>query len=92
MNFIKPELVILIPVIYLIGVAIKKSKVNDTLIPIILGAISVCLCALWIGSTSSFTIASDFMLALFTAIVQGILIAGASVYTNQFIKQSQKDE
>ena len=33
-EFIKPELLILIPVLYLIGMAIKKSEVKDKSIPL----------------------------------------------------------
>ena len=32
-NFIKPELLILIPVLYWIGYAVKRSKVADEWIP-----------------------------------------------------------
>ena len=31
-------------------------------------------------------------MAIFTAIVQGILVAGLSTYVNQLIKQTHKDE
>ena len=31
-------------------------------------------------------------MAIFTAIVQGILVAGLSTYVNQLIKQTTKDE
>ena len=44
--YIHSELLVLVPVMYFIGVALKKSKVKDRWIPLILGAISI---ALWIG-------------------------------------------
>ena len=47
-EYIKPELLVLIPVLYLIGVAVKKSKIADKFIPWILGGVSVALSALWI--------------------------------------------
>ena len=31
-------------------------------------------------------------MAIFTAIVQGILVAGLSIYVNQIIKQTNKEE
>ena len=34
----------------------------------------------------------EVLIAIFTAIVQGILVAGASVYINQLIKQNNKEE
>ena len=92
MEYIKPELLVLIPVLYLIGVAVKKSKVADKFIPWILGGVSVALSALYILATSFPASAADAALAVFTAITQGVLIAGASVYVNQLVKQTGKDE
>lgn len=91
-EYIKPELLVLIPVLYFLGAAIKKSKVSDKFIPWILGGVSVALSALWIFATSSIASAADVALAIFTAITQGVLLAGASVYANQLIKQTGKDE
>ena len=92
MDYIKPELLVLVPVLYLIGVAVKKSAVADKFIPWILGGVSVALSALWILATSFPATAADAALAVFTAITQGILIAGASVYVNQLVKQTGKEE
>lgn len=92
MEYIKPELLVLIPVLYLIGVAVKKSKVADKFIPWILGGVSVALSALWILANNFPATAADAALAVFTAFTQGVLIAGASVYANQLVKQTGKDE
>lgn len=91
-EFIKPELVILIPVIYLIGMGFKKSKVPDRFIPLILGGISILICALWVCVTSDIKGVKDFALIAFTSITQGVLTAGASVYINQLYVQSKKKE
>ena len=91
-DYIKPELLVLIPVLYLVGVAVKNSKIADKFIPWILGGVSVALSALWIFASSSITTAAEVALAIFTAVTQGILIAGASVYVNQLVKQTGKDE
>ena len=92
MEYIKPELLVLVPVLYLIGVAVKNSKVADKFIPWILGGVSVALSALWIFATSFPANAADAALAVFTAITQGVLLAGASVYANQLVKQTRKDK
>lgn len=89
-EFIKPELLILIPVLYLIGVGIKKSEFKDKFIPLILGIIAILLSGLYTFATSDINSGKKIALALFTAITQGILTAGASVYFNQLYKQSQK--
>lgn len=83
-NFISPELMILVPVLYFIGMGVKKSTlVPDKFIPIVLGACGVILSCLYVLGTSGFSI-----VGLFTAITQGILVAGGSVYVNQLIKQT----
>lgn len=92
MEYIKPELLVLVPVLYFIGTAIKKSKIADKFIPWILGGVSVALSALWIFATSFPADASEAAMVIFTAITQGVLIAGASVYVNQLVKQTGKDE
>ncbi len=91
-EFVKPEMLVLIPVLYLIGIAIKRSQITDKLIPWILGAISVVLCGLYIAATTQITGWQSGIMAIFTAITQGILIAGCSVYVNQLVKQSKKVE
>lgn len=91
-EFIKPELLILVPVLYIVGIGLKKSKISDTLIPVILGGIAVILSAAWVIATSDISTLKDVALALFISITQGILSAGASVYVNQLYVQSKKKD
>ena len=91
LNYIKPELLLLIPVLYFIGIALKKSKLRDTLIPLVLGLCGVALVMLWVLATSEIDGWQRLLLAVFTAVVQGILIAGCSVYANQLYKQLKAD-
>jgi len=93
MNFydcIKPDLLILLPVLYLIGVFLKKSALPDKWIPLVLGAAAVILALIRVFADTPVHSASDFFTALFTAITQGILIAGTDVYAHQIYKQSKK--
>lgn len=93
MNYIKPELSVLPVVLYFLGMALKNAQaVKDKNIPITLGAAGIILAALWVVSTSTITGWQSVMLALFTAIVQGVLAAGCSVYVNQIVKQKNKTE
>lgn len=89
-DYIKPELLVLIPVLYLVGVAIKKSNLNDRWIPIVLGAAGVVLAGLYIFATTDMSGGKDAVMAVFVALTQGILTAGASVYANQIYKQIAK--
>lgn len=90
-NYVKPELVVLSIVLYFIGMGIKKTeKIKDNYIPMILGVLGIALCAIWVMATSSFSSTNEIFAGIFTAIVQGVLVAGLSVYVNQMIKQANK--
>jgi hypothetical protein len=91
-KYIKSELLILVPVLYLVGLGLKKSKLLDKWIPLTLGITGIFLSAIWVTATSSIVTVQDTAAALFTIITQGILAAGASVYTNQLYVQSHKTE
>lgn len=91
-EFIKPELLILIPVLYIIGMALKKSKISNAYIPIILGATSVILSTAWVIAVSNISTLKDVAFALFVSVTQGILSAGTSVYFNQLYIQSKKKD
>lgn len=90
--YIKKELFILIPVLYVIGIGLKKSKIPDKKIPLIIGIIGIVLSAVWVTATSDIFDIKDAANALFTSMTQGILAAGASVYANQLIVQSKKEK
>lgn len=86
-ELVKPELAILIPVMWAIGYAIKNTqKIDDKYIPIILGVVSILLTALGLLAT----VESDLVTLLFAAITQGIIIAAVAVYGNQIVKQMSK--
>lgn len=90
-EFIKPELLVLIPVLYIIGLGFKKTTLlKDKFIPVALGLISIILTGLYIFATSDIAGVKEITMAIFTALTQGVLIAGASVYANQIYKQLQK--
>lgn len=90
-EFIKPELLVLVPVLYIIGVGFKKTYLlKDKFIPVALGIISIFLTGLYIFATTDMNGAKEITMAIFTALTQGVLLAGASVYANQLYKQLQK--
>ena len=91
-DYIKTELLILIPVLYFLGIGLKKSKLPNKWIPIILGVCSVVLSAIWVIATTNMSGIQEVASAMFTAVTQGILVAGASVYANQLYIQTKKDE
>lgn len=84
-EYIKPELLILIPVLYFIGAMLKKSKtISDNHIPLIIGVLGVILATIYVMATTS---PQSYLEAVFVGITQGILCSGCSVYANQIVKQ-----
>ena len=92
-NYVKPELIVVAIALYFVGMALKQAQaVKDKYIPLILGGISIAICAIYVFATCTLGTGQDVAMAIFTAITQGILIAGLSTYVNQIIKQTNKDE
>lgn len=85
-EFIKPELLALVPVLYIIGLMIKNTElIKDKFIPIILGTVGVVLSILYVMAVAPLSLTG-----LYTGITQGILVAGVAVYVNQLIVQTKK--
>lgn len=91
-EFIKPELLILIPVLFFAGEAIKKSKINNAAIPFILGVAGAVLSAIYLFASTNISGAQEVATAVFTALTQGVLVAAASVYGDQILKQATKSK
>lgn len=93
MNYVKPELIIVAVALYFLGMALKQAQnVKDKYIPLLLGGVSIVLCAIWVLATSEIGNGQQVAMAVFTAITQGILVAGLSTYVDQIKKQIHKDE
>lgn len=92
MEYVKPELLVLVPVLYILGAGLKKAaSVKDEAIPATLGGAGITLAALWlVGSTGPAADLPGWAMLVFTAIVQGLLCAGLAVYGNQLLKQAKK--
>lgn len=93
LEFVKPELLALVPVLYFLGHTLKQAEYfADKHIPAVLGLFGICMAALWVAGTSTLDTPQEILLAVFTALVQGIICAGLSVYCNQLIKQATKGD
>ena len=90
MSYIKPELLILVAVLNVVGAGLKRSRMPDRWIPLILGLSGIGLSLIWVLSVSELHGCASVLTAIFTAAVQGILTAGASVYAHQLVKQLNK--
>lgn len=93
MKYVKPELLVVAVVLFFIGKWLKKAEIlPDKYIPLTLGGIGIVLCLVWVLGTCPMSGGANKARAVFTAIVQGVLVAGLSNYVNQIIKQASKDE
>lgn len=87
-NYIPQELLIVIPVLYVVGFFVKHTqRVSDKFIPLILGGVGIVVCMFF-----EFMAVGFGFEAVFDGIVQGILCAGLTVYINQVKKQVTKKE
>ena len=85
-DYIKPELLVLIPVLYIVGMILKNTeRVDNKYIPAVLGVGGVLLAMLYVMGSEGIT-----LMGLFTAITQGVLVSGTAVYVNQLIKQTKE--
>ena len=92
-DYVKPELLVVAVVLYFIGMWLKQSEtVKDKYIPLINGLIGVAICAIYVFATCACGSGQDIALAVFTALTQGVLVAGLSTYVNQIFKQSGKSD
>ena len=93
MNYIKPELIIVAIAIYFVGIWIKNTEsIKDKWIPLILGIAGIVICAIWVLANTPIGTWQGLLMAVFTSIIQGVLVAALSTYVNQLIKQHNKIE
>lgn len=79
-NFIMENALVLIPALYVIGAILKKTEhVADKYIPVILLPLGI------VGAVALMGLSAE-------SVIQGILVVGATVLTNQVVKQSSKVE
>ena len=85
-EYVRPELLILIPFIWILGLFLKKTPQwrMDWLIPFILLVISIVFAVLWIAVYLGEGFVGPVILY---GIVQGVIIAGLAVFGNEIIKQ-----
>lgn len=85
-EYINPELLILVPCLYVIGMMIKEIEIiKNKYIPLILTCISLVLTNLYVLGVGGLSAVN-----LFTGIVQSILCVAMAVYADQLKKQFRK--
>ena len=80
LKYITENAIILVPVLYIIGNILKGTELlKDKYIPVVLTPIGIAFSIAIIGVNAQ-------------AVVQGVLVTGAAVYSNQLLKQFIKSE
>lgn len=91
LQYVKPELLVVSVVLYFLGAWIKQSQlIKDKYIPLVNGVAGIFLCLLYVSATVSCSTSKECLLAVFTALTQGVLVAALSTYVNQIGKQISK--
>ena len=77
-EYVIEQALVLIPALYVLGMIIKHTQfVKDKYIPVILLVVGIAGAIALLGVTVE-------------AVIQGILVTGVAVFTNQLVKQASK--
>lgn len=79
-NYVMDNALVLIPAIYVLGAILKGTNLlKDKYIPLVLLPVGIALAMLLVGFNVE-------------GFIQGILVTGVAVYTNQLFKQALKED
>lgn len=85
-DYIRPELLFVAVICYLVGELVKGTKLKNNFIPLIVGGVGIAIGIVYCGLEVSWSFNG-----VVTGAVQGLLCAAASTYINQVIKQLAKN-
>lgn len=91
-EYVKPELLSLLPVLYLMGAALKRSAFADWKIPFALGGTGVLLANVWLLAAEVPQSAAECVKLFACGAVQGLICAGTAVYAHNLFKQYKKKD
>ncbi len=87
-DYIHPEFLVLIPVLWFVGWTISKSNMKNCVIPFILTAISVALCIIYGFATLDVFGVKNILMCVFVSLTQGVIATACTVFGDQIIKQT----
>ena len=90
--YIDPELYAIVPLLYVIGMLLKKSSINDKWIPLILGGAGICFAISYKLAAGVPSDSAEILKFCIASVSQGILCAAASVYANNIVKQLKNND
>jgi len=90
-DFIKVELMIVIPVLIYLGSVLRQSEyIENKHIPIALTIVSIVVCGLYLGATMNISNSKEIAMFLFSAITQGCVTGLASCGGYEAFKHLKK--
>ena len=92
-ELIRPELLVLIPVLYFLGLGLHKmAAFEDRWIPLALGAAGIALALAYLVAAQPVSSVPEIAMLIFAGVTQGILCAGCSLFAEKLITRSKKDD
>jgi len=79
-HYISGELLVLVPMLYILGKYLDQTKINNNHIPMILLSVSVFLTGIYTFATCETGSFQAFLMAIFMSAAHGVLLAGGSVF------------
>lgn len=88
-DFLKPELLILIPILVAFGSQLKAApKIPDWCIPLVLEAMGILFASIYVAAT--YATYENMWMAIFTGATQGMLYGLSAIGVNQTVKQTSQ--
>jgi hypothetical protein len=85
-DFIKPELLVLIPVLLGFASQLKNTPaIPDYVIPLVIDFLGIVFAGIYVGATDT---SGNLLMSIFTGATQGMLCALAAIGVHQTIKQT----
>lgn len=82
--YVRSELIIVIPVLYILEKVLAKTKLKSSRIPLVLLAVSLIITGCYTFSVCTIDTLKDFYSCMFSILTQSVLITGGSLFINTF--------
>ncbi len=73
LDYLKPELLVLIPMVWGLGLAVKASSIQNQRIPLVLCIVTVVVALIYVCATSLVATPQEIAMAAFLSITQGVV-------------------
>lgn len=87
-KYVRSELLILVPVLFVIKKMLISSKVKSERIPVILMVIAIVCSGLYTFSTVDIPNLHGILFAIFTSLMQGVILSGGAMFGDMLLPKS----